>query len=98
MSRPKLKKVKKVEKLAKGTFRLSNGSIGEDLGPCPYCGKAVAVVQEEGKEAVLHGLPICEKFEAEDPMMFIHNMRMKVAGPQPDDDEWPMPIKQEKPS
>jgi hypothetical protein len=90
MSRPKIKR----KKLAKGTFRTAEGLVGHDLGPCPYCGGRIGAIGE-GQLAAMRSFPACPKFEAEDPLTFLHNMRMKVVGPVPDDDEWPMPIKQE---
>jgi hypothetical protein len=65
------------------------------LGACPFCGAAIGVMRKEGQQAVAHGLPTCAKFESEDPLMFLHNVRMRTVGSLPDDDEWPLPIKQE---
>jgi hypothetical protein len=90
MSRPKLKK-----KSRYGTFKLEDGTIVDDLGPCPFCGGRVGAVNDGDKQASAHSMPICQKFETEDPLMFLHNMRVKLIGRLPDDDEYPMPIKQE---
>jgi hypothetical protein len=92
MSRPKLKKKRESKsKLPEGTYRLSDGTVAEDIARCPFCGGQVGVVMEEGKQAMIHSLPICEKYQREDPLVFLHSLRMKVVGPLPDDDEWPMP-------
>lgn len=91
MSRPKIKKRKSF------TVKdpLGNTYTAEDVGKCPFCGGTVSVVDEKnGIAAVMHSMPFCEKFEAEEPEMFLRNMRMKVVGPMPDDDEFPLPVKQ----
>jgi len=61
MSRPKLKKKRK-HGLPEGAYRLADGTIAEDIARCPFCGGQVGVVMEDGKQAVLHSLPICEKY------------------------------------
>jgi len=43
----------------------------------------------------MHSMPMCAKFEAEEPLMFLHNMRVAKVGPLPDDAEWPFPKDQE---
>ncbi len=90
MSRPKIKPRKKA---SEGSFDQAGSLVGEDLGKCPFCDGKIGIVRKQ--MAVLHSMPQCAKFEAEDPMMFLRNVRMKTVGRVPNDDEWPMPVKQE---
>jgi len=55
---------------------------------CPFCGGNVVVVAE--RHAVMRSMPMCEKFDKEDPLVFLRNARMVVVGKMPDDDEWPI--------
>jgi hypothetical protein len=67
--------------------------IGEDIGACPFCSGRVSI--SRNPNAVMHSMPMCAKFEAEEPLMFLHNMRVAKVGPLPDDAEWPFPKDQE---
>ncbi|HXJ49290.1 MAG TPA: hypothetical protein VNF91_09000 [Candidatus Acidoferrum sp.] len=55
---------------------------------CPFCGRRVVAHSEP--QAVMHEMPMCPKFEAEEPLMFLRNARVAMVGRMPDDDEWPV--------
>jgi hypothetical protein len=88
VSRPKVKR----------RFIPGDAVEAQPIGPCPFCGGALGVIDTEEKQAVLHSEPSCQKFQDEEPLTFLRNARMAAVGPLPDDDEWPMPVKQDKPS
>lgn len=52
---------------------------------CPFCGGRVVVAAE----AVMHSLPMCEKYIDEEPLMFLRNARFKLMGRRPGDEEHP---------
>ena len=55
---------------------------------CPFCGLGVRALSEP--QAVMHFEPMCPKFEAEEPLVFLRNARVAMVGSMPDDDEWPV--------
>lgn len=38
---------------------------------CPFCGLLYSVVQSGDSHSVTHGLPMCRKYEALDPLEFL---------------------------
>jgi len=61
---------------------------------CPFCGGHVSIAeQSSNSENVMgmHSLPMCDKFRDEDLLVYLRNARVAMVGPQPDDDEWPVP-------
>ena len=62
-----------------------------DLGKCPYCEGSIGT----GDMSVFHSIPYCEKFDKEEPLVFLRNVRLATVGKLPDDEEWPLPTKQE---
>jgi hypothetical protein len=38
---------------------------------CPFCGLLYSVVQSGDNHSVLHGLPMCRKFEALEPLEYL---------------------------
>lgn len=48
---------------------------------CPFCkGEVHAGSDAEGRGGVLHTLPMCEKFEAMEPDVFMEAARFKMTG------------------
>lgn len=45
--------------------------VGEDLGLCPFCQQPIAVSKIGDGYGVLHGLPMCSKYERLEPDKFI---------------------------
>lgn len=41
---------------------------------CPFCGRTVAASSKEG--AVLHAVPMCEKFEKLEPDEYMHQVNV----------------------
>jgi hypothetical protein len=62
---------------------------GEVEFTCPFC-QGKVIVSDSGSGAVLHTLPPCQKYLDEDALMFLRNARMKVVGPMPGDEEFPI--------
>jgi hypothetical protein len=82
-------------KLADQPRRFSLTETGESFAvddpvdlECPFCGANVVV--SASPQAVMHGLPMCKKFEDEDPLVFLRNARLIIVGPLPDDAEYPV--------
>jgi hypothetical protein len=60
--------------------------MGEDLGPCVFCGKTIAygISPEDGKpDSLIHEMPMCEKFQSMGPEEFIVAMREELERRQP---------------
>lgn len=106
MSRPKIKRrafVNDVSALSQskaGTLivdDLGMKHVAESLGKCPFCGAGDVMIigKEATRSGVGHSNTPCPKFLAEEPGMFVHNMRIALVGRMPDDDDYPMPIKQD---
>jgi hypothetical protein len=60
--------------------------MGEDLGPCVFCGKNVAfsINPEDGKaDGLIHEMPMCMKFRSLGPKEFIVAMREELERRQP---------------
>lgn len=55
---------------------LKPGEIGEDLAPCPFCGRWVGFTLDSSGEpnGLTHVMPMCERFNADDPLTFIQTM------------------------
>lgn len=62
---------------------------------CPWCQQRVAVVEAlaNGALGAIHTLPTCPTFDRLEVDDYLHEVRLKVVGPQPDDPEWPRPGK-----
>lgn len=45
---------------------------------CPFCGLVVTVADSEGGAMVLHGLPMCRRFEALEADEFLKQCREKL--------------------
>lgn len=59
---------------------------GEDLGPCPFCGKNVAYginPVDGGPDSLLHELPTCPKFDALEADEFAKAMREELERRRP---------------
>lgn len=54
---------------------------------CPFCKGSFSV----NTIAVLHTMPPCNEFLEKDCLTFVHDARMILVGPQPDDHLWPIP-------
>lgn len=63
---------------------------------CPFCKGEMKIVMEP--MGILHSYPPCQKYIAEDPLVFLRNARLATVGPLPDDPEWPLPVEQTKTS
>ena len=65
---------------------------------CPFCGAPVTVGDKVGTEnySVMHGMPMCKKFEEEDVLVYLRNARVALVGRLPDDDEHPIPFPDSK--
>lgn len=50
--------------------------VASALPPCPWCGAPVAADATTG--AVVHGLPMCERFRRLNPMEFLTAMREEL--------------------
>ena len=59
---------------------------------CPFCSGDVTVGDKNGsgQAVVMHSVEPCAKYIDEDPLVFLRNARVKMHGPLPDDDEWPV--------
>ena len=55
---------------------------------CPFCSGKVRV--HEASEAVTHTVPTCAKFDGEDALTFLRNVRLQLVGPLEDDADWPL--------
>lgn len=55
---------------------------------CPFC--AGSVIVSDNPRAVMHTMPYCKKFDEEDPLVFLRNARVAVAGSLPDDGDFPV--------
>jgi hypothetical protein len=59
---------------------------GEDLGPCPFCGRSIAygINPVDGMaDSLLHTMPMCEKFESMDVEEFVVAMRKELERKRP---------------
>lgn len=63
--------------------------VGE-TGRCPFCQGEFSLFSKDAKnlDGVLHSMPYCKKFEEEDVLVFLRNLRVAKIGVLPDDDEW----------
>ncbi len=43
---------------------------------CPFCGAALGIAHDP--PAVMHGLPMCEKFKLDDPITFLRRVRQAM--------------------
>lgn len=60
--------------------------IGEDLGPCPFCGRNVAysINPKDGlADGLIHEMPLCEKFRVLAVEDFAVAMREELERRQP---------------
>lgn len=56
---------------------------------CPFCAGSVQV--STSPRAVMHTVPYCDKFDKEDALVFLRNLRLATVGPVAGDEKWPVP-------
>jgi hypothetical protein len=65
---------------------------------CPFCGGLIKVLVGP-PDGIMHSKPQCQKFDDEDPLTFIRNVRLATYGPAPGDHEiWDELKKNDRPS
>jgi hypothetical protein len=56
--------------VSKGRIVLAKAAeLGDDLGPCPFCGRSI--VADLRDNSVAHALPTCATFDALDVLEFV---------------------------